>query len=111
MRLSEERVRMSEERMRLSEERMRMSEERRLRSEERPLRMEEKPRRRQRESSSRRSSRGAGEDRLPRAYQINIQNYQTNKSQQDSSDNKEASPSPPPFNAVNEGCETNVDPY
>ena len=92
--------------MRLSEERMRMSEERSMRSEERPLRMEEKPRRgerRQRRESSSRSSRGGGEDRLPRAYQ-------TNKSH-DSSDNEEGSPSPPPFNAINEGCETNVDPY
>ena len=97
MRLSEERVRMSEDRMRESEERMRSSEERSMRSEEKLRRGE----RREREPSSR-SSRGE-EDRLPRAYQ-------SNKSQ-DSSDNEECSPSPPPFNAVTEGCETNVDPY
>ena len=97
MRLSEERVRMSEDRMRESEERMRSSEERIMRSEEKLRRGE----RREREPGSR-SSRGE-EDRLPRAYQ-------SNKSQ-DSSDNEECSPSPPPFNAVTEGCETNVDPY
>ena len=94
MRLSEERVRMSEDRMRESEERMRSSEERSMRSEEKLRRGE----RREREPSSR-----GEEDRLPRAYQ-------SNKSQ-DSSDNEECSPSPPPFNAVTEGCETNVDPY